>query len=116
MLRVYGVIENNQSHSKVYQFLPRVLKKKAHHYKYWITRLQLLGGCPGVKPPVGVTVLLPVADSVGLGEDLCTSSHLITICSIQVPPFDLPFNKRKLRVTWCQPFSFTTPLSSYVRV
>lgn len=100
MLRVYGVKENNQSLT-VNCTSSSQEKKMASQYKYWITGLQLLGGCPGVKPTVGVTVLLPVVDSVGLGEDLCTPSHLITICSIQVPPFDLPLIKKtnKLRVT-----------------
>lgn len=75
--------KQSESHSKLHQFLPQVLDKKwASHYEHWITGLKFLGGCPGVKPAVGVTVLLPVVNNVGLGEDLSASSHLITICSI----------------------------------
>ncbi len=57
-----------------------------------ITTLPSLGGCPGVKAPVGAVVALSLVNGVGLGEDfsaLYTLSKFFTFCSIEVPPFGL---------------------------
>lgn len=57
-----------------------------------ITTLPSLGGRPGVKPPAGVAISLPMVDGVGLGEGtgaLCGLSQFITLLCIQVPPFGL---------------------------
>lgn len=56
-----------------------------------ITTFAPLGGRPGVKPSVGVGVAVAVVNGVGLSEGisaLCTPSQFITVCCIQVSPFD----------------------------
>lgn len=57
--------------------------------------LPSLGGCPGVKPPVGVAIALHMVDNEGLGEGisaLCMLSQIITLLCSQMPPLGLSFN------------------------
>lgn len=60
-----------------------------------ITTLPSLGGRPGVKPLVGVLFVLPVVDTLWLGEGVtafCTSYQFVTLLCAQMPPFGFGFS------------------------
>lgn len=64
-----------------------------------ITALLSLGGCPWVKPPVGIAVAMRLVKDMGLGKGISPLCTLFQLVCTQVPPLGLPLETKQDTVT-----------------